>query len=41
MNDAISKDLYVKPTDGHQYLHGRSSHPEYIKIRYRIAKRLG
>ena len=30
-NGAISTDLYVKPTDGHQYLHYKSSHPEHIK----------
>ena len=30
-NGAISTDLFVKPTDGHQYLHYRSSHPEHIK----------
>ena len=28
---AISTDLYIKPTDGHQYLHYYSSHPEHIK----------
>ena len=28
-NGAISTDLYVKPTDGHQYLHYKSSHPEH------------
>ena len=31
-NGAISTDLYVKPKDGHQYLHYKSSHPEHIKI---------
>ena len=30
-NDAIETDLYVKSTDGHQYLHYKSSHPEHIK----------
>ena len=30
-NDAISTDLYITPTDGHQYLHYRSPHPEHIK----------
>ena len=30
-NGAISTDLYIKPTDGHQYLHYYSSHPEHIK----------
>ena len=30
-NGAISTDPYVKPTDGHQYLHYKSSHPEHIK----------
>ena len=30
-NGAISTDLYIKPTDGHQYLHYKSSHPELIK----------
>ena len=30
-NGAISTDLYIKPTDGHQYLHYKSSHPEHIK----------
>ena len=26
-NVAIHKNLYIKPTDGHQYLHYQSSHP--------------
>ena len=41
-NGAISTDLYVKPTDGHQYLHCKSSHPEHIKnsILYNQALRL-
>ena len=41
-NGAISTDLYIKPTDGHQYLHYKSSHPEHIKnsIPYRQALRL-
>ena len=30
-NGTISTDLYIKPTDGHQYLHYKSSHPEHIK----------
>ena len=30
-NDAISTDLYIMPTDGHQYLHYKSPHPEHIK----------
>ena len=29
--DAISTDLYVKLTDGHQCLHYKSSHPKHIK----------
>ena len=28
---AISTNFYVKPTDGHQYLHYKLSHPEHIK----------
>ena len=41
-NGAISTDLYVKPTDGHQYLHYKSFHPEHIKnsILYSQALRL-
>ena len=41
-NGAISTDLYVKPTDGHQYLYYKSSHPEHIKnsILYSQALRL-
>ena len=41
-NGAISTDLYIKPTDGHQYLHYKSSHPEHIKtsITYSQALRL-
>ena len=27
----ISTNLYIKPTDGHQYPHYKSSHPEDIK----------
>ena len=38
-NGAISADLYVKPTNRHQYLHCKSSHSEQIKVQYRIAKR--
>ena len=30
-NGAVSTDLYVKPTDGHQYLYYKSFHPEHIK----------
>ena len=30
-NGEISTDLYVKPTDEHQYLHCKSCHPEHIK----------
>ena len=30
-NGAIHTDLYIKPTDGHQYLHYQSSHPLHIK----------
>ena len=30
-NGAIHTDLYIKPTDGHQYLHDQSSHPLHIK----------
>ena len=30
-NGAISTDLYIKPTDGHQYLHNKSFHLEHIK----------
>ena len=30
-NGAISTSLYVKPRDGHQYLHFESYHPEHIK----------
>ena len=29
---AIHTDLYIKPTDGHQYLHYQSSHPHHIKV---------
>ena len=41
-NGAISTDLYVKPTDGHQYLHYKSSHSEHLKnvIQYSQALRL-
>ena len=27
----LSTDLYIKPTDRHQYLHYTSSHPEHTK----------
>ena len=30
-NGAIHTDLYIKPTDGDQYLHYQSSHPLHIK----------
>ena len=30
-NGAVSTDLYIKPTNGHQCLHYKSSHPEHIK----------
>ena len=30
-SDAIITNLYVKPTDGHQCHHYKSSHPEHIK----------
>ena len=41
-NDAISTDLYIEPTDGHQYLRYKSSHPEHIRnsIPYSQALRL-
>ena len=29
-NGAISTDMYIKPTDGHQCLNYKSSHPEHI-----------
>ena len=28
---AIFTDLHIKPTDGHQFLHYKSSHPNHIK----------
>ena len=28
---SITKSVYIKPTDRHQYLHYRSSHPGHIK----------
>ena len=28
---AIFTDLHIKPTDGHQFLHHKSSHPNHIK----------
>ena len=39
---AISTDLYAKSTNGHKYLHYKSSHPEHIKnaIPYSLAVRL-
>ena len=30
-NGAIHTDLFIKPADGHQYLHYQSSHPLHIK----------
>ena len=30
-DDNISTDLYVKPTDRHQFLHYTSSHPDHTK----------
>ena len=41
-NCEISADLYVKPKDGHQYLHYKSSHPEHLRnsIPYSRALRL-
>ena len=30
-DDAIFTDLHIKPTDGHQFLHYKSSHPRVIK----------
>ena len=38
----LSTDLYIKPTDRHQYLHYTSSHPEHTKksIVYSQALRL-
>ena len=30
-NKAIHTDLFIKPTDGHQYLHYQSPHPLHIK----------
>ena len=41
-NGAIHTDVYIKPTDGHQYLHYQSSHPQHIKnsIPYSQALRL-
>ena len=40
-NGAISTDLYIKPTDGHQYLHYKSSHPEHIKNSIPYSQALG
>ena len=31
LDDNISTDLYVKPTDRHQFLHYTSSHPDHTK----------
>ena len=30
-NGTLHTDLYIKPMDGHQYLHYQSSHPLHIK----------
>ena len=30
-NGKLTTSAYKKPTDRHQYLHYRSSHPDYIK----------
>ena len=30
-NGTLHTDLYIKPTDGHQYLRYQSSHPLHIK----------
>ena len=30
-DNKVSNDLYIKPTDRHQYLHYSSSHPDHIK----------
>ena len=38
-NGATSTDLYVKPKDGHRYLHYKSSHPEHIKNSIPFTKR--
>ena len=41
-NGAVSTDLYAESTNGHKYLHYKSSHPEHIKnaIPYSLALRL-
>ena len=41
-NDVIHTDLYIKPTDGHQYLQYQSLHPSHIKtsIEYSQALRV-
>ena len=40
--DHLSTDLYIKPTDTHQYLHATSAHPSHVKraIPYGQALRL-
>ena len=35
----IPTDLYIKPTDGHQYLHYQSSYPITLKCQYHTVKR--
>ena len=38
-NGKIKTDLYVKPTDTHQYLHSSSCHPITVKGVFLIVKR--
>ena len=42
LDNEVSTDLYIKPTDWHQYLHYSSSHPDHTKksIVYSQALRL-
>ena len=37
-NGNIKTDLYVKPTDTHQYLHSSSCHPYHCKKEFLIVK---